>query len=128
MPARNESTPFLAQVSLVPPAEQELPIDPVRSTTIITCAGNGLPPPSFAVDVTETVAELIPTTRANTVFTDADCVTVTAFGVLAVLHHGGMLPFTVRHLGVNDSVTALMSEPLFFWVEAAPYVVAFASA
>jgi hypothetical protein len=89
MPARNASTPFLAHVSFEPPAEHELLIEPVRSTTIITCAGNGFPPPIFAVDVADRDAELIPTTFAKTVVTVALCVTVIAFGVLAVLHQAG---------------------------------------
>ena len=104
----------------MPPAEQEVPIDPVRSTTIITWAGNGLPPPIFAVDVAEIEAELIPTTFPNTVFTVADCFTWIAFGFVLVLHHAGTLPFTVKHFGVNVSVTLVRSVPLFFWVEAAP--------
>ena len=94
-------------------------IDPVRSTTIITCAGNGLPPPIFAVDVAEIPAELMPTTFPNTVFTVADCLTWTAFGLLGV-HHAGTLPLTVRHFGVNVNDRLVRSVPLFFWLESAP--------
>ena len=91
------------------------------------CAGIGLPPPISAVDVVEIDAEMISTTFAKTVFTVADCVIVTAFGLLAV-HQAGIDPVTVTHFGVDESVTPVMSEPLFFCVELAPYDVAVASA
>src|SRR5713226_5955773 len=97
MPSRNESTPFFAQVSFVPPAEHDWFIEPVRSMTSMMCAGFGLPPPIEAVDLALSENELIPKTFAKIVLTLAVCVTTMAFGFVFTSHQAGTEPLIVMH-------------------------------
>ena len=97
-------SPFLAHVSLVPPAVQGVPIEPVRSRTIITCAGFGVPPRMAAVAFALIVNVSMPSRPAKNVFVGAISSTTTAF-------IGSQPPSETMHFVVTVVVTSLR----LFW-------------
>ena len=107
MELRKALIPPFAQSSLVPPIVQAVPIEPVRSRTIITCAGFGVPPRMDAVAWALIVNDGRPSRPAKNVF------------VGAMLQHddgvavGAQPPNETTHFVVTVVVTLLMLPLLF---------------
>ena len=106
MAPRKALSPPLAQSSLVPPIVQAVPIEPVRSRTIITCAGFGVPPRMDAVAWALIVNAGRPSKPAKNVFVGACSSTTTAF-------MGAQPPNETTHFVVTVVVTPLMLPLLF---------------
>ena len=102
MAPRKALSPPFAQSSLVPPIVQGVAIEPVRSRTIITCAGLGLPPRMEAVALALMVNVGMPSNPAKNVFVGAISSTTTAFGL------GTQPPNDATHFVVTVVVTSLM--------------------
>ena len=106
MEPRKALIPPFAQSSLVPPIARPSPSEPVRSRTIITCAGFGVPSRMDAVAWALMLNDGRPSRPAKNVFVGACSSTTTAF-------MGAQPPSETTHFVVTVVVTPLMLLLLF---------------
>jgi hypothetical protein len=94
-------------------------IDRVESRTIATLYGSGIEPLAAAVEVALTVIFFTPKIPAKNVGMVADCVTLTALGLVEV-HGTPQFDTVVRHSGVTVAVPPVMANPLARFLSPVP--------